>query len=96
MQYERRVFTGSLSFDQEAQIIVRVKDADVQYFGPPDPAIDHAWDELLRGPFDKNQLRLLTANVLTRSRTICSNATGRSSAVPTRAEAFPTYWTVLL
>lgn len=49
IQYEWRTYTGALVYDSETKQAVRVKDAPVEYFGPPGNEIDAAWDELLRG-----------------------------------------------
>lgn len=47
---EERVFTGKLWYNKEAGKVYREVDfSQPQYFGPPNPDIDGAWDDLLRG-----------------------------------------------
>lgn len=48
IRYERRNFTGALVYDEETKRAVRVKDAPVEFFGPPGES-DGAWDDLLKG-----------------------------------------------
>lgn len=52
IQYETRVYTGALIFDEKNKKMVRVKDpGTIEYFGPPSQAVDDAWHDLLRGQF---------------------------------------------
>ena len=52
VRYERRDFTGVLLFNESAMTVERKVDPrEPPYFGPPSPAIDAAWKELLRGEF---------------------------------------------
>lgn len=51
IQYEERVFTGALTYDQDQHRIVRLQDAEIEYFGRPSPEIDQAWEELLHGMY---------------------------------------------
>ncbi|USP81353.1 uncharacterized protein yc1106_08627 [Curvularia clavata] len=47
IQYEERVFTGALTYDQSQRRILRIQDAEIEYFGRPSFEIDQAWEELL-------------------------------------------------
>jgi hypothetical protein len=57
IQYEQRRYTGSLVYDAATKRAIRIKDAPVEYFGPPGDEVDAAWDELLKGL--KDSLRLV-------------------------------------
>ncbi|KAJ5582717.1 hypothetical protein N7535_001337 [Penicillium sp. DV-2018c] len=49
---EERVFTGGLLFNETLGMVYRdIDPSQPQYFGPPNPDIDRAWDDLLRGEF---------------------------------------------
>lgn len=47
IEYEQVRFTGALAFDDDAPRVYRVRDAEVEYFGPPSPEIESAWSTLL-------------------------------------------------
>lgn len=47
IEYEQVRFTGALAFDENAPRVYRVRDAEVEYFGPPSPEIESAWSALL-------------------------------------------------
>lgn len=47
IEYEQVRFTGALAFDEDAPRVYRVRDAEVEYFGPPSPEIESAWSALL-------------------------------------------------
>ena len=47
IEYEQVRFTGALAFDDDAPRVYRVRDAEVEYFGPPSPEIESAWSKLL-------------------------------------------------
>lgn len=49
IQYEERTYTGALGYDYEKKEMIREPDGEVEYFGPPGPAVDAAWHDLLRG-----------------------------------------------
>jgi hypothetical protein len=49
IQYEKRHYTGALSYNYDSKRVIREMDARVEYFGPPSGAIDDAWEDLLRG-----------------------------------------------
>lgn len=51
IQYEERVFTGALTYDQGQGRILRLQDAETEYFGRPSLEIDQAWEELLHGMY---------------------------------------------
>ncbi|SMR63853.1 unnamed protein product [Zymoseptoria tritici ST99CH_3D1] len=51
IEYEEKVFTGALLYDQTQGKSIRRMDSDVEYFGPPSPEIDQAWKDLLHGEF---------------------------------------------
>jgi hypothetical protein len=51
VEYEQRTWTGALTFDNDLDRIVRLKDAPVEYVGEPSKEIDDAWDDLLRSAY---------------------------------------------
>jgi len=50
IEYEERIFGGGLNYDPETKrIIWEIDDKEPQYFGIPNPSIDEAWANLMRG-----------------------------------------------
>jgi hypothetical protein len=50
ISYEERVFSGRLWYREDTGMIYRdIDPSEPQYFGPPNPGIDAAWADLLRG-----------------------------------------------
>jgi hypothetical protein len=49
IQYEERAYTGALTFDGSKGGAVRLHDSEMEFFGPPSPAIDASWEYLLHG-----------------------------------------------
>jgi hypothetical protein len=48
--YEERVFSGALKYNTETKDVFRdIDPSEPQYFGPPSPDVDAAWDKLLAG-----------------------------------------------
>jgi hypothetical protein len=54
IQYEQKVWTGALTYDETQEQFVMLQDAPVKYVGEPSQAIDDAWSELLRGKLHCN------------------------------------------
>jgi hypothetical protein len=50
IQYEQRVFTGALTYDETQHRVVRLRDSDTEYFGP-EPEVDEAWEDLLQSTY---------------------------------------------
>lgn len=53
IEYEEREYTGALTYDPDQRKIFRLRDAETEYFGPPSPEIERAWDELLHGMYQR-------------------------------------------
>lgn len=50
ISYEERVFTGGFAYDEEIGKVYRgIDPSQPQYFGPPSPEIDDAWNNMMRG-----------------------------------------------
>ena len=54
IEYERRIYTGALVYDPAEQRIVRLRDDEREYFGPPGEEIDAAWADLLHGGYHRD------------------------------------------
>jgi hypothetical protein len=46
---ETRTFTGGFHFDDTGNMIMKHHPGDVKYVGRPNPEIDQAWMELMKG-----------------------------------------------
>lgn len=55
IEYEKRSYTGALTYDSEKKEIIKLNDSDLEFFGPPSTQIDDAWDYLLHGSLDSTQ-----------------------------------------
>jgi hypothetical protein len=53
IQYEERAYTGALTFDHSKGGAVRLNDAEMEFFGPPSPAIEASWHYLLHGTYSR-------------------------------------------
>lgn len=51
VQYEEQTYTGALTYDATQRRVIRLHDAKVEYFGPPSPEIEQAWEDLLHGMY---------------------------------------------
>lgn len=49
IQYEERAYTGALTFDRSKGGATRLNDGEMEFFGPPSPAIEASWEYLLHG-----------------------------------------------
>ena len=56
IEYEKRSYTGALTYDSEKKEIVKLNDSELQFFGPPSTQINDSWDYLLHGSSDKTHL----------------------------------------
>jgi hypothetical protein len=49
IEYERRSYTGALTYSHDNGGVVRLNDSDMEFFGPPSASIDESWKYLLHG-----------------------------------------------
>lgn len=95
--YEERVFSGKLWFNEETQLVYRdVDPAEPQYFGPPTPEMDAAWDDLLRGISPPQELPTMSSSRSDDCRRIRSNDCRRSGTIYTDVDQKPRHKLLLL
>jgi hypothetical protein len=49
IEYERRSYTGALTYSHDKGGVTRLNDGEMEFFGPPSARIDEAWKYLLHG-----------------------------------------------
>ena len=49
IQYERRSYTGALTYSHDKGGVTRLNDGEMEFFGPPSASVDEAWEYLLHG-----------------------------------------------
>ena len=49
IEYERRPYTGALTYSHDEGSVMRLNDSEMEFFGPPSAKIDEAWKYLLHG-----------------------------------------------
>jgi hypothetical protein len=49
IEYERRAYTGALTYSHEKGGVTRLNDGEMEFFGPPSASIDESWKYLLHG-----------------------------------------------
>lgn len=49
IEYERRSYTGALTYSHDEGSVMRLNDSEMEFFGPPSAKIDEAWKYLLHG-----------------------------------------------
>ena len=47
IKYEKRVCTEAFTHDRDRHQAICLRDVEKDYFGPPIPEVDRAWEELL-------------------------------------------------
>jgi hypothetical protein len=49
IEYERRSYTGALTYSHDKGGVTRLNDGEMEFFGPPSASIDESWKYLLHG-----------------------------------------------
>jgi hypothetical protein len=49
IEYERRLYTGALTYSPEKGGVTRLNDGEMEFFGPPSATLDESWKYLLHG-----------------------------------------------
>jgi hypothetical protein len=49
IEYERRAYTGALTYSHDKGGVVKLDDGEREFFGPPSAKLDESWKYLLHG-----------------------------------------------